>query len=110
MVKVLFCCHGNICRSTMAQFVFQDMVNGFRLTDKFLIDSVATSREEIGNPPHRGTVQKMKEVNDKRVVDAIDEAFEKSGINVRLRDEYIEKITAYLTMSHFDTDQTGGEV
>ena len=63
MVKVLFCCHGNICRSTMAQFVFQDMVNGLHLTDKFLIDSVATSREEIGNPPHRGTVQKMKEVN-----------------------------------------------
>ena len=58
----------------------------------------------------RAELQKMKEVNDKRIVDAIDEAFEKSGINVRLRDEYIEKITAYLTMSHFDTDQTGGEV
>ena len=63
MIKVLFICHGNICRSTMAQFVFQDMVNGMHLADKFHIDSVATSREEIGNPPHRGTVQKMKEVN-----------------------------------------------
>ncbi|WP_405727063.1 low molecular weight protein-tyrosine-phosphatase [Anaerotignum sp.] len=63
MKSILFICHGNICRSTMAQFVFQNMVNGRHLTDKFHIDSAATSREEIGNPPHRGTVQKMKEEN-----------------------------------------------
>jgi protein-tyrosine phosphatase len=62
MIKVLFICHGNICRSTMAQFVLQDMVNKAGLQDKFEIDSRATSREEIGNPPHRGTVMKMKEV------------------------------------------------
>ena len=62
MIKVLFICHGNICRSTMAHFVFQDMVNKMGLADSFLIDSRATSREELGNPPHRGTVQKMKEV------------------------------------------------
>ena len=51
-IKVLFICHGNICRSTMAQFVFQHMVNNQGLKDKFYIDSAATSREEIGNPPH----------------------------------------------------------
>ena len=62
MIKVLFICHGNICRSTMAQFVFQDMVNKLNLTDQFIIDSRATSTEEIGNPPHRGTVNKLKEV------------------------------------------------
>ena len=62
MIKVLFICHGNICRSTMAQFVFQDMVNKAGLSDRFHIDSAATSREEIGNPPHHGTVRKMKEV------------------------------------------------
>ncbi len=61
MIKVLFCCHGNICRSTMAQFVFQEMVNYYGLQDHFYIDSAATSREEIGNPPHYGTVQKMRE-------------------------------------------------
>lgn len=61
-IKVLFICHGNICRSTMAQFVFQDMVNKLNLTDQFIIDSRATSTEEIGNPPHRGTVNKLKEV------------------------------------------------
>ena len=62
MIKVLFICHGNICRSTMAQFVFQDMVNKRGLADQFLIDSKATSTEEIGNPPHRGTVRKMNEL------------------------------------------------
>ena len=54
MIKVLFICHGNICRSTMAQFVFQHMVNDQGLKDKFHIDSAATSREEIGNPLWNG--------------------------------------------------------
>lgn len=50
MIKVLFVCHGNICRSPMAQYVFQDMVNKAGLGDQFFIASVAASREEIGNP------------------------------------------------------------
>ena len=50
MIKVLFICHGNICRSAAAQYVLQDMVDHARLSDQFLIDSAATSREEIGNP------------------------------------------------------------
>lgn len=50
MIKVLFVCHGNICRSPMAQYVFQDMVDKAGLADKFQIASVAASREEIGNP------------------------------------------------------------
>ena len=62
MIRVLFICHGNICRSTMAQFVFQDMINKAGLSDLFYIDSAATSTEEIGNPPHYGTVHKMREV------------------------------------------------
>ena len=62
MIKILFVCHGNICRSTMAQFVLQDMVNKMGLEDSFVIDSSATSTEEIGNPPHRGTVRKMQNV------------------------------------------------
>lgn len=62
MIKVLFVCHGNICRSTMSQFVFQDMINKRGLSDRFYINSAATSREEIGNPPHYGTVNKMREV------------------------------------------------
>lgn len=62
MIRVLFICHGNICRSPMAQFVFQDMVNKRGLADQFAIDSKATSTEELGNTPHRGTVRKMNEV------------------------------------------------
>lgn len=59
MIKVAFVCHGNICRSTMAQSVFTNMVNKLGIGDKFIIDSFATSREEIGNPPHHGTVRKL---------------------------------------------------
>ena len=49
MIKILFICHGNICRSTMAQYVLQDMVNNQGIADRFYIDSAATSYEEIGN-------------------------------------------------------------
>lgn len=63
MIKVLFVCHGNICRSTMCESVFTYMVKERRMEDHFLIDSCATSTEEIGNPPHRGTVKKLREVS-----------------------------------------------
>lgn len=62
MIKVLFICHGNICRSTMAQSMFQDMVNKKGVADRFYIDSAATSNEEIGNGPHYGTVEKLHDV------------------------------------------------
>ena len=61
-IKILFICHGNICRSTMAQFVLQDLVNRAGYTDNFYIDSMATSTEEIGNGPHHGTVAKLRQV------------------------------------------------
>ena len=63
MIKVAFCCHGNICRSTLAESVFTHKVNSIGLSNQFVIDSFATSREEIGNPPHWGTVNKLREVN-----------------------------------------------
>ena len=50
MTKVLFICHGNICRSPMAEFVMKDLVAKAGLSDKFEIASAATSTEEIGNP------------------------------------------------------------
>ena len=50
MKKVLFVCHGNICRSPMAEFVLKDMVKKAGRSGDFQIASVATSREELGNP------------------------------------------------------------
>ena len=62
MLNIAFICHGNICRSTLAQSVFTHKVKALGLENQFLIDSFATSTEEIGNPPHRGTVRKLQEV------------------------------------------------
>ena len=50
MIKVLFVCHGNICRSPMAEFILKDMVRKAGAEDRFQIASVAASREELGNP------------------------------------------------------------
>lgn len=58
-MKILFVCHGNICRSPMAEFVLKDMVNKKGIADKFFIASAATSIEEIGNSVHYGTRNKL---------------------------------------------------
>ncbi len=50
MTRILFVCHGNICRSVGAQYILQDMVNQKHIAGHFLVDSSATSDEEIGNP------------------------------------------------------------
>lgn len=50
MVRVLFVCWGNICRSPMAEYIFKDMVEKEGLADIFYIESAATSTEELGNP------------------------------------------------------------
>ena len=62
MIKILFICHGNICRSTMAESVFTHLVQQLGVASEFEIDSAATSREEIGNPPHRGTRGKLNQM------------------------------------------------
>lgn len=50
MTKVLFVCHGNICRSVGAQYIFDELIRENRLDDKICCESAATSTEEIGNP------------------------------------------------------------
>ncbi|MEE0844871.1 MAG: low molecular weight protein-tyrosine-phosphatase [Eggerthellaceae bacterium] len=55
MISILFVCHGNICRSPMAEFVMADLVERAGLADSFHIESAATSAEELGNPVHRET-------------------------------------------------------
>lgn len=61
MIKVMFVCHGNICRSPMAEFIFKDMVKKAGLEDKFRIKSSATSYEEIGNPVYPPAKAKLRE-------------------------------------------------
>ena len=61
MIKILFICHGNICRSPMAEFVLRDMAARRGLGDRLFVASAATSTEEIGNPVHRGTREKLRE-------------------------------------------------
>ena len=59
--NILFICHGNICRSTMAEFVFKDMVNKLGRASEFHIQSAATSREAIGSDTHYGTKDVLTE-------------------------------------------------
>ena len=66
MIKVLFVCHGNICRSPMAEYLFKYYVKQKKTDKYFYIESCATSREEIGNHIHYGT----KKILDKYNIDA----------------------------------------
>ena len=54
-ISILFVCHGNICRSPMAEFIMKDLVAKAKLADQFHIESAATSAEELGNPVYPGT-------------------------------------------------------
>ena len=62
MTKILFVCHGNICRSTMAEYVMKHLVKQAGVEEEFYIDSAATSTEEIGNGVHHGTCRKLAQV------------------------------------------------
>ena len=61
MKKILFVCHGNICRSPMAEFVMKDLVRKAGMEDVFCIASAATSTEEIGNPVYPPARRKLSE-------------------------------------------------
>ena len=61
MKKILFVCHGNICRSPMAEYVMKDLVEKAGLAAQFHIESAATSREELGNPVYPPARRKLAE-------------------------------------------------
>lgn len=59
LVRILFVCHGNICRSPMAEFVLKDIARKRGIEDVLQIESAATTNDEIGNPVHPGTVKRL---------------------------------------------------
>ena len=61
MIKILFVCHGNICRSPMAEFVFNRMAGEKHLSSRFFAESAATSSEELGNPVYPPARRKLAE-------------------------------------------------
>lgn len=61
MIKILFVCHGNICRSPMAEFVMKDLVAREGMEDWIRVESAATSTEEIGNPVYPPARRKLAE-------------------------------------------------
>ena len=60
MIKILFVCHGNICRSPMAEFVMKHLVREAGLADKILVESKALHRDEIDSDTHRGTREVLR--------------------------------------------------
>ena len=63
MKKILFVCHGNICRSPMAEFVMKHLVREAGLADNILVESKALHRDEIGSDTHRGTREVLRAHN-----------------------------------------------
>ena len=61
MIKILMVCHGNICRSPMAEFVMKDLIEKAGLSWRFCIESAATSAEELGNPVYPPARRKLRE-------------------------------------------------
>ena len=98
MIKIMFVCHGNICRSPMAEFVFKDMVAKRNLTYMFFITSSATSTEEIGNPVHSGTRKKLKEfgisTEGKYAVQLCKDAYEKYDYIIGMDSNNIRNISS----------------
>lgn len=125
MIKIMFVCHGNICRSPMAEFIFKDMIKRAGLDDKFVIESSATSTEEIwygvGNPvypPARAELASHKiDCGNKRAVQLRRDDYDKydmfigmDSMNIRnmyriLGDDNEEKICKLM-----DFSKRGGDV
>ena len=97
MIKILFVCHGNICRSPMAEFVFKEIIKGKNLDINFVVSSSATSTEEIwngvGNPVYPPAVRELKkhgiDPSGKRAIQLTREDYEKYDILIAMDEKNI---------------------
>ena len=89
-VKILMVCHGNICRSPMAEFILKDMVNNLGLSDQFEIASAATSAEEIWNLIGMDSmnIRNMERITGHRKGDKIYKLLEFAGLEADCRDPW----------------------
>ena len=95
-IRVLMVCHGNICRSPMAEFIFKDMVSGRNLADRFYIASAATSTEEIWNGTGNPVYPPAREELAKHGISC------KGKRAVQLKKEDYEKYDYILGMDHWN--------
>jgi protein-tyrosine phosphatase len=102
-MHVFFVCHGNICRSTMAESYMNHIVREAGLQNRIQVESRATSREEIGNPPHPGTVRELKKhhipVTPHRATRMTDKDYESADLIV-----YMDANNKRNLMRMFDND------
>ena len=103
MIRVMFVCHGNICRSTMTEFLFKDTVEKKGMGHKFYIASSATSREEIGNGVHYGTRRVLDrfgiDYSKKRAVQLVKEDYDKYDYFIGMDDANVRNMTRILGCS-----------
>ncbi len=96
MLKIMFVCHGNICRSPMAEFVMKDLIKKSGLSNKFIIESSATSYEEIGNPVHYGTKRILNNLgidcSKKRAIKLMQEDYHKYDYIIGMDDYNIKNM------------------
>lgn len=81
MKKIMFVCLGNICRSPMAQIMFQEIINHNKLNNKIMVDSAATSNYEIGNSIYQPAFQILKQNNYKNIEHKAKQINDKDFVN-----------------------------
>lgn len=81
MKKIIFVCLGNICRSPMAQIMFQEIINQNKLNNKIMVDSAATSNYEIGNSIYQPAFQILKQNNYKNIEHKAKQINDKDFVN-----------------------------